>query len=109
MAKERQDVTGSNCLKDETGKVVVDGNRIKDTRKKYTENMMNEENNWDHEISCSVKEEPEVIAVLKKMKKHKSPRLIRASSRKDTSHREYWNSVANSSMQWYRKSGIGIG
>jgi len=32
-----------------------------------------------------------VAATLKKMKRN--PRLLRASSRNDTSHRGYWNSV----------------
>jgi len=37
MVQERQDVTGSNCLKDTSGKVVVDKNGIKGSWKKYTE------------------------------------------------------------------------
>jgi len=40
--------------------VVVHENRIKDIRKKYMENFMNEENECDHEpeVSSSVKERP---------------------------------------------------
>jgi len=56
MVKERQDVTGSNCLKDATGKVVIDENGIKDIWKKHIETLMNKENEWDHEVSPSVKE-----------------------------------------------------
>jgi len=63
------------------------------------EKMMNEENELDHRLSGRVKEEPadcirinEVAAALIKMKRQ-SPRLIKASSRNDTSHRGYWNSV----------------
>jgi len=63
------------------------------------ENLMNEENEWDHGISAGVKEGPvdciridEVAAALKKMKRQ-SPRLVGASSRNDTSHRKYQNSV----------------
>ena len=65
--------------------------------KEYMEKLMNEENEWDHSISTTIKEGPadcirfdEVAAALKKMKKHKS---VRACSRNDTNHRGYWNSV----------------
>ena len=44
---------------------------------------MNEENEWDHKISARVKEGPadfirmaKIRAVLKKMKRHKAPRLL---------------------------------
>ena len=44
---------------------------------------MNKENEWDHKISAEVKEGPadcirmaEVRAVLKKMKRHKTPGLL---------------------------------
>jgi len=93
MVNERQDVTGSNCLKDAAGKVFVDKNGTKYTRKEYVENMMNEEHEWGHEISFGAKEGLaecitilEVIAALKKMKKHKSE-FMRASSKNNTSHR----------------------
>ena len=46
------------------------------------EKLMNEENEWDHSISTTIKEGPadciridEVAAALKKMKKHKAPGL----------------------------------
>jgi len=46
------------------------------------EKLMNEENEWDHRISASVKEGPadciriiEVAAALKRMKRHKAPGL----------------------------------
>jgi len=64
------------------------------------EKPMNEENEWDHKISAEVKEGPadciriaEVRSVLKKMKRHESPRIVGAGSRNDTSHRGYWNPV----------------
>ena len=60
---------------------------------------MNEENEWDHRISAGVKEGPadciridEVSAALKKTKRRKAS-SVKASSRNDTSHRGYWNSV----------------
>jgi len=78
MVKERQDITGSNCPKGVSGKVIVDEKGIKDSWKEYMEKLMNEENEWDHSISTTVKEGPadciridEVAAALKKMKKTK--------------------------------------
>jgi len=44
MAKERQDMTGSNCLKGVSGKVIADEKQIKDSWKQYMEKLMNEEN-----------------------------------------------------------------
>ena len=84
MVKERQDihVTGLNCTKSASGKVIVDDKGIKDSWKEYLEKLMNEENEWDHKISAEVKEGPadcirmaEVRAVLKKMKRHRAPGL----------------------------------
>jgi len=79
MVKERQDITGSNCLKGVSDKVTVDEKRIKDLWKEYMEKLMNEENECDHRISAGVKEGPavcirinEVAAALKKMKRHKA-------------------------------------
>ena len=44
MVKERQDITGLNCTKGASGKVIVDGKGIKDSWKEYMEKLMNEEN-----------------------------------------------------------------
>jgi len=55
MVKERQDITGLNCIKGASGKVIVDGKGIKDSWKEYMEKLMNE---WDHKISAEVKEGP---------------------------------------------------
>ena len=46
MVKERQDITGSYCLKDVSRKVIVDEKGIKDSWswKEYMEKLMNEEN-----------------------------------------------------------------
>jgi len=83
MVKERQDITGLNCTKGASGKVIVDDKLIKDSWKEYMEKLMNEENEWDHKISARVKEGPadctrmaKVRAVLKKMKRHKAPGLL---------------------------------
>jgi len=79
MVKERWDITGLNCIKGASGKVIVDDKGIKDSWKEY---MMNEENEWDHKIPAEVQQGPadyirmaEVRAVLKKMKRHKAPGL----------------------------------
>jgi len=82
MVKESQDITGLNCIKGASRKVIVDDKGIKDSWNEYMEKLMNEENEWDHKISAGVKEGPadcirtaEVRAVLKKMKRHKAPGL----------------------------------
>ena len=56
MVKEKQDITGLNCIKGVSGKVIVDDTAIKDSWKEYMEKLMNEENEWDHKISAEVKE-----------------------------------------------------
>ena len=79
MVKERWDITGSNCLKGVSGKVIVDEKGITDA---WKEKLMNEENEWDHGISAEVKEGAAdcirisaVVAALKNMKRHKAPAL----------------------------------
>ena len=80
--KERQDITGLNCIKEASGKVTVDDKEIKDSWKEYMEKLMNEENEWDDKLSAEVKEGPadcirmdEVRAALKEMKRHKAQGL----------------------------------
>jgi len=92
MVKERQDITGLNCIIGASGKVIVDDKGIKDSWKEYVEKLMNEENEWDHKLSAEVKEGPadsirmdEVRAALKEMK-----RIVGAGNRNDTSHRGDW-------------------
>jgi len=72
-----------NCTKRASVKVIVDDKGTKDSWKEYTEKLMNKENEWDHKISAGVKEGPtdcisiaEMTAILKKMKRHKSPILL---------------------------------
>ena len=62
--------------------MVVDDTEIKHSWKEYMEKLMNEENEWDHNILAWVKEGPvdcfrmaKVRAALKKMKMHKAPGL----------------------------------
>ena len=99
IAKERQDIIGSNCLKGLLRKVTVDDKGIKDSSKEYMEKLVNKENEWDDKISARDKEGAadiisinEAVAASKKMKRQ-SPRLVRAGSRNDTNHRGYCNSV----------------
>jgi len=82
MVKEEPYITGLNCIKEASGKVIVDDKGIKDSWKEYMEKLMNEQNERDHKISARVKEGPadgirisEVTAVLKKLKRHKAPGL----------------------------------
>jgi len=82
MVKERQHITGSNCLKGVPGKVIVDEKGMKNSWKAYMEKLMHEENEWDHRISATVKAGPadciridEVASALKRMKRHKAPGL----------------------------------
>jgi len=82
MVKERQDITGSNCIKGASGKVSVDDKGIKNSCKEYMEILMNAENECEHKLSAEVKEGPadcirmdEVRAALKKMKRHKAQGL----------------------------------
>ena len=58
MVKERQDITGLNCIKGASGKVIVDDKGIKDSWREFMEKSMNEENEWDHMISAEVKKGP---------------------------------------------------
>ena len=82
MVKERQDITGLNCIKGASGKVIIDDKGIKDSWKEYMEKLMNEENEWDHKLSAEVKEGPadcirmdKVRAAPKEMKRHKATGL----------------------------------
>ena len=56
MVRERQDITGLNCIKGASGKVTVDDKGIKDLWKENMEKLMNEENEWDHKLSVEVKD-----------------------------------------------------
>jgi len=58
MVRERQDITGLNCIKGASGKVTVDDKGIKDLWKENMEKLMNEENEWDCKILAEVKEGP---------------------------------------------------
>ena len=44
MVKERHDITGLNCIKGASWKVIVDDEGIKHSWKEYMQKLMNEEN-----------------------------------------------------------------
>ena len=51
MAKAGSDNIESKCMKDETGKIVT-GQKEREVWKNYMEKLMNEENEWDGEVSA---------------------------------------------------------
>ena len=78
-AKERKDVVGGQCIKDEQGKLCTDVEDRKIVWKKYMERLLNEENEWNGKVeSTEVEGEVEIItaeevrAALKDMKKGKA-------------------------------------
>ena len=79
MAKERRDVVGVSCLKDASGCVVVEPEKIKERWKDYMEQLLNVENDWDGIVDCDVVEGPrecftemEVGKAMKQMKSGKA-------------------------------------
>mgnify|MGYP007071599789 CR=1 FL=1 len=79
MAKERQDVVGVNCVKDESGNIVVEPEMMKKRWKEYMEQLLNVENEWDGNVECDVVEGPrenitemEVEKAIGKMKSGKA-------------------------------------
>jgi len=56
MIKERQYITGSNCLKGVSGQVIDDEKGIKNSWNEYMEKLMNEENAWNYRTLAGVKE-----------------------------------------------------
>ena len=72
MSKERLDVAGPTCMKDENGNIVF-GEGVREVWKRYMEKLMNEENDWDGEVNCDVVQGPmcmfsenEITEALKK-------------------------------------------
>jgi hypothetical protein len=79
MAKSRQDIVDVNCVKNDEGKIEVDGDRVKEVWRKYMEKLLNEENVWDNDVTCEKVEGPseligrdEVLKALRQMKKGKA-------------------------------------
>ena len=108
MTKQGLDIETVNCLKNDTGKLVVDEEEIKSTWKTYMEKIMNEENVWDKDIvsemkqgpACKIKKE-EVASALKKMKMHKAPGVSGVSA-------EMLMAVEDISVEWLTEICNGI-
>ena len=47
LPKERQDVTGGSCVKDEDGNIVTDTEGVQEVWRRYMERLLNVENEWD--------------------------------------------------------------
>ena len=82
MTKERADVTGGMCVKDEEGAIVSDERGVRERWKRYAERLMNVENEWDGSLECEQVLGPyeevkahEVAAALQKMIPYKAAGL----------------------------------
>ena len=100
MIKEKQDISGVNCLKDSTGRLIIEEEEVKSTWKKYMEKLMNEENMWDRDVTTEQKEGPackiterEVLNALRMMKQDKAPGLSGISV-------ELLKAVEDLSVEW---------
>jgi len=62
MVKERQDITGLNCIKGASGKATVDDKGIKDSWKEYMEKLKNEENEWDHKYRLRLRKDQQIAS-----------------------------------------------
>ena len=79
MIKEQQDVMKVSCMKDENGALVLNEIERRNIWKSYMEKLLNEENMWNHEVVCEVKEGPpcqitedEIRKALQRMKSGKA-------------------------------------
>ena len=50
--KERKDITGTNCLKGDNGELLVCKEQVSDRWRGYFEKLLNEENEWNDELSA---------------------------------------------------------
>ena len=49
-------MVGMNCLKDESGKIIVKQEMIKKRWREYMEQLLNVENDWDGIVECGIAE-----------------------------------------------------
>ena len=56
--KERKDITGTNCLKGDNGELLVSEEQVSDRWREYFEKLLNEENDWNDELSAEYVEGP---------------------------------------------------
>ena len=56
--KERKDITGTNCLKGDNGELLVSEEQASGKWREYFEKLLNEENEWNDELSAEYVEGP---------------------------------------------------
>ena len=56
--KDRQDITGTNCLKGDNGELLVSEEQVSGRWGEYFEKLLNEENEWNDELSAEYVEGP---------------------------------------------------
>ena len=56
--KERKDITGTNCLKGDNGELLVSEEQVSGRWREYFEKLLNEENEWNDELSAEYVEGP---------------------------------------------------
>ena len=56
--KERKDIIGTNCLKGDNGELLVSEEQVSDRWREYFEKLLNEENEWNDELSAEYVEGP---------------------------------------------------
>ena len=56
--KERKDITGTNCLKGDNGELLESEEQVSDRWREYFEKLLNEENEWNDELSAEYVEGP---------------------------------------------------
>ena len=75
MAQTNRDVVGDACIKDESGKVVVDQDECREVWRKYFEKLLTEEFAWDR---AAWKMGIQLLGLLKKLRCMRSgQRLVR--------------------------------
>ena len=56
--KDITDITGTNCLKGDNGEFLVSEEQVSDKWREYFEKLLNEENEWNDELSAEYVEGP---------------------------------------------------
>ena len=79
MRNDRQDISGTNYIKDEDGNILTEGGDVANRWKRYFDGLLNSENPSIFEDTPATEGpimdivQEEVVASLKKMKKDKAP------------------------------------
>ena len=62
MVKERQDITGLNCIKGASGKVIVDDKGIKDCWKEYMEKLIMKKMNGTIRYQLRLRRDQQIVS-----------------------------------------------